>query len=558
MLIQVLHDWRLLFICSLGAIVTILLSATVASRPAAIITKRVALSTSIHHIFFMITRFANIFYLPLLANFVDKAEITHNSGLLVFQLRMIIIACSVGSLFAWLLLPTFIELFKKAIMAVERNESMVKVLFKLILPKNWKYIFGSFRVPNNFGVSLLKTEGVPIGFLIINVIGQAIWTVGVLCAMYASFIKPEYATSSILLSGLVNAFAAIIFSVLVDPKSSLITDQAIAGQRPERHVYIVAIFLSAGNLLGAILAQFFLEPGARLIMYAASYINEGVGANLLFIILINVVVTLLASTAVVSRISSVITKRVATAIAVYNLFFLVTRLAQQIYAPLIGAIVDSAGVHSKAIGVIVDSVEFQHKIRMLEGEFRWVIFGATIGVAIGWLLIPTFVEIFNKAIWGMDKYGSFPALFIRLFRINSLKRVVSCFKRPSLLGVKLNQIKLIPQSFLYYNIFVVAIYTIGVMAAAFSSVFTEAERTATLLSSVINGVATILLGIVVDPLSSLITDQAVAGKRPAHHVNIMAVFLIAGTLLGTILSQVLLMPSVKIIAWAAGVVDKLF
>ena len=105
--IVLLKDPRLLFICILAALVSMLTCATVASRPAAITTKRVAMAFTIYSIFFMITRFANLFYLPLLGAYVDKAEKLGDLTILLTQIRLVIFAACIGSLLAWLLLPTF-------------------------------------------------------------------------------------------------------------------------------------------------------------------------------------------------------------------------------------------------------------------------------------------------------------------------------------------------------------------------------------------------------------------------------------------------------------------
>jgi len=130
---------------------------------------------------------------------------------------------------------------------------------------------------------------------------------------------------------------------------------------------------------------------------------------------------------------------------------------------------------------------------------------------------------------------------------------------PSALGVKLSDLKEIPKNFLIANILVISVHTVGVMAATYASaLMPEYARTATLLSSIVNGVATILLGIVVDPTCALITDQAVAKKRPEKHVRIMAVYLVGGMFLGTLLSQVIFIPCVYIIKLACTVLTGIF
>ena len=544
-----LHDWKLSFILIVSGVVTLLTSSTVASRPAAVKTGQVAMSMTIYQIFFMMTRFANLFYLPILGSYIDKATTTGNTDDLLLQIRTIIIGSCIGAAMAWILLPTLVNLFTKGINALDTYGSMIKVLLKTIHPSKWKTILQCITKPSNYKVSMFKLEGVPAGFLLFNIFATAIWTIGVLCAMYASALNEEYARTAVLLSGLVNALAAIMFSVIVDPKAALITDEVIAGKRPEKHVYITAVFLMAGNLIGTLISQFFLLPGVKVICFATDYINKNdsaSGGSLYFVVFAAITVSILASTNVVSRISAVMTKRVATAIAIYNFFFLITRLAQQVYAPIVGSIVDMSIKHNQ--------------FDLLESRLRFIVLGTSIGAAIGWLLMPTFINVYCKAIRGMEKYGSLPSMFLQIIITPRYwLSIIKTLAPPSALGVTLSDLKEIPKNFLIANVIVISIHTVGVMAATYASaLMPEHARTATLLSSIVNGVATILLGIVVDPTCALITDQAVAEKRPKKHVKIMAVYLIGGMLLGTLLSQVIFIPCVYIIKFACIILTKIF
>jgi hypothetical protein len=544
---ELLTDWRLLFIAFLAGVVTLLTSTTVATRPAAITTRRVAMAFSIFSIFFMITRFANFFYSPILGIYVDRAVKTGDMTLLLMQIRVVLVGCLAGAILSWFLLPTLIEIYCRGIRSLERQQSIIKVFVRLLWPGRWIHIITAFRKPSNLGVSLFNLEGVPPGFLILNALGSGVWTVGVLCAMYVSALHPESARTAVLLSGLVNSVAAIFFSMVVDPKASLITDQAIAGSRPEKQVIITAVFLTLGNIAGAFLAQIFLLPGVRAIEWATLALSgRELGGSVILLVAMAIIVTMKASTTVAARIAAVITGRVATAIAIYNFFFLITRLAQQIYAPIIGSLVD----------VALRTNQFS----LLEGRIRWVILGCSIGALLGWIFMPTFVEVYRKAINGMERFGSLPRLLaVTCFKSSSWGAVISCLRRPTLFGVRFSDVKLIPRNFLIGNVIVISIHTVGVMAATYASALCpEFARTATLLSAVVNSVATIVLSMIVDPITALITDEAVAQKRPLQHVKIMAVFLAAGTLLGTLLSQVIFIPAAKLIEFCSIMMTKIF
>lgn len=64
----------------------------------------------------------------------------------------------------------------------------------------------------------------------------------------------------------------------------------------------------------------------------------------------------------------------------------------------------------------------------------------------------------------------------------------------------------------------------------------------------INGIAAILLTLLIDPKSAIITDQALRGKRPYGDVKALVVLLITSKFVGTLLGQVLFIPAAKVIA----------
>lgn len=555
-----LHDPRLCFIVLLSAAVSMLTTLNVAARPAAVQTGRVALAFTISSLFFMFTRFANLFYAPLLATYVgqavtaQKVDPVHSGDALVLlyaQIQWVVVGAGFGTLIAWMLLPSFIQMYKNGIASMQHRQSMLKVLLRLTRPGGWRTLLRSFRLPELLGVRLFALEGVPADFLIVNVLATAIWTVGALCALMASALDPRYESTALLLSGLVNAFAAIAFSVLVDPKAALITDQAVHGERPEKQVRITAVHLSAGNFLGACLGLAVLWPGTKLILWAAAGIGSSAISDVGLVVALNALVTLLASTTVASRVSAVVTRRVATAIAVYNLFFLVTRLMQQVYMPVLGS--------------LGDHVKDQHlPIESLLPPFRMIVLGASIGAGVAMLLLPTFVEIYNAAIRALDRLGSIPLLFLALLNPRTWPAVLRCLRLPSFFGVKLSDLRgadpPIPYAFIVGNMVVNSIITIGGMAAVYAGTRLALSpdlseqamaRAATLLSSVVNGLATITLSVVVDPTSALITDQCVKGERPLRHIYITAAFLLGGMFIGTLLSQVLFLPAVWLITQAA-------
>ncbi|MCA9781548.1 MAG: DUF2837 family protein, partial [Candidatus Eremiobacteraeota bacterium] len=109
--------------------------------------------------------------------------------------------------------------------------------------------------------------------------------------------------------------------------------------------------------------------------------------------------------------------------------------------------------------------------------------------------------------------------------------------------------------FLIGNVIVLTFLTVGQLAAIYAgaALAPEVARTATLLSPLINGVATITLSIIVDPGCATIVDDAIKGERELEDVETMTFWLALGSVIGTSLAQLLFLPG----AWFIGEIAKL-
>lgn len=540
-------DSTLLLICIVAATVSMLSSLGIAARPAAARTSRVMLAFTIASLCFLFTRFANLFYGPLLGKFVDAAERTGNLGQLESQLYAVLLASALGTVAAWALLPSFVELYQKAILSLEHRGKLWAVLFRLFDPSVWRDIASSLRPPGNLGVTLFQLQGVPKGFLVINIAATAIWSVGLLAAILVSAQVPEMAQTAVLLSGAVNAMAAIAFSVWVDPQAAIITDQAVAGERPKKHIDIIAVHLALGNILGGFLGLLLLHPAAAVIRLATRTLGsqgEVLSQQIWPIVLLNLLFALLASTTHVSRVSAVRTKRAATAVAVFNLFFLVARMGQQVISPLLGSLSDFFTEHDLPL------IELAHLLRV-------VLFGTTLGSLLALLLLPSLIALFDALVKAADRRGSLHTVLYSALNPKRWMAIRTCFVRPSLLSLSRGDLKRIPRSLVLSSVLVVSTHTVGLVAAVYAgAVLPELQRTASLLSSVVNGFATVLLGILIEPSIALMTEEALREKRPTEDIYALAFLLVLSMFVGTLLSQCLMEPAKNLIVECTLLLDK--
>ena len=240
------------------------------------------------------------------------------------------------------------------------------------------------------------------------------------------------------------------------------------------------------------------------------------------------------------RLAGAHTKQIATSISFVNIAFLVARMSNMFQAPLLGAMVDQA----IRMGTEADLIQ----------SFRLIILAAFGGNLLGTILTPSMAYIFVQAIHVFEREGSIPKLIKAAFRPRNIWQIIRNLRLPSLKYFRGISLKSIPRTFLYLNILMVAIYAVGVLASLLAGAFLPDQRaTAVQLSGIVNGVATVLLAIMVDPTGAHITDQAVHGKRSLNDVWSMVFFMQAGRLIATlILAQLILWPAARYIMTVTG------
>ena len=100
----------------------------------------------------------------------------------------------------------------------------------------------------------------------------AIYTIGVLSALFASLIAPERASTSIMASGLINGVATILLTIFIDPKISILADDVINQRGSYTNLKGASLMMVVSRLFGTILAQFLFIPGAEYIAWFTKFI----------------------------------------------------------------------------------------------------------------------------------------------------------------------------------------------------------------------------------------------------------------------------------------------
>lgn len=256
---------------ALNCVVQSLSIAAYAARLAGARSGRVATAISLFNMFATSSRFAQMLYTPLLGSLSDRAASGSLDGY-QWQLRAIVFAGTIGAILGTLAVPTFVMLYLRAIRSLERRGNVIKAFIRLFVPRTAVAVVKDVK----FGVATrlrdLSFRNVPKDVLVLNVLVTSVYGIGVVAAAYASVLHPQAARTAVLSSGLVNGIATIAYNVVVDPTAALITDRTVRGERSIDDVKALVTGLSFSAILGFLLSQFLLVPGAIAIAYAAQLI----------------------------------------------------------------------------------------------------------------------------------------------------------------------------------------------------------------------------------------------------------------------------------------------
>ncbi len=251
--------------------------------------------------------------------------------------------------------------------------------------------------------------------------------------------------------------------------------------------------------------------------------------------LINLITTLSYSV----RIVGIRTGRIAVSFALFNILVLVSRTANGFQAPLLASTIEK-NINSGIGANILD--------------FRMIVLSCTVATVIGGLLIPTFQRILSIAVDKFSIYKSVPKVVLYGFTKSGIASIRENIVIPSSKNLKKIDLKYeFPWKVFIMNIIAVAIITIGVLSSLYAGYFNpEFRTTASSLSAIINGVATILMFVFIDPFLSVMTDDVVLGKTSESLFRKYIVYMVFARVIGTVLAQFMLVPSARIIALIAG------
>jgi hypothetical protein len=260
--------------------------------------------------------------------------------------------------------------------------------------------------------------------------------------------------------------------------------------------------------------------------------------NLAILCALAFVIHLVGTLAYAARIAGIRTGHIASALTLFNLLILVSRTSNSFQAPFLAKRIETALSLSTA---------------PLRSDFQFILASAALATAAGALLVPSAQRLLARAVgilqvqrslWRVLCHGLHPQRLLLLRRYVVLPRLEN-FRFVKTRGG-------LSWPILGLNAFAVALWTVGVFAALYAGALEPAFRvTCSNLSSIINGAATIIMFLILDPQLSLLTDD-VAQRRVSDCTFRAAVTSLVGArFAGVLLAQFLLVPAAILIAHVA-------
>jgi len=256
---------QIIIVLVLTLIINIITTLSYSVRIVGIRTGRIAISFALFNILVLISRTANGFQAPLLAKAVEddiKSGILDN----IEPFRYVILSCTLGTVIGAFLIPTFQRVLSKAVLNFSIYKSIPNLIIHGFSKTGVLYFKESLTIPVKENITQIQIDkDFPWKIFILNVVAVAILTIGVLSAVYASYLNPDYRTTASNLSAFINGFATILMFTFIDPHLSVITDDVVVGKCSETTFRKYIVYMVIARLFGTLLAQILFFPCAEIL-----------------------------------------------------------------------------------------------------------------------------------------------------------------------------------------------------------------------------------------------------------------------------------------------------
>src|SRR4051812_36185238 len=187
---------QVIIVLILTFLINLITTLSYSVRIVGIRTGRIAISFALFNILVVISRTANGFQAPLLAKTVEndiRAGILGNTEMF----RLIILSCTLATMVGAFLILTFQRVLSKAVVSFSYHKSMARLVMHGFSKAGVLYFKDSIAIPTRENITSIDVRAeFPWRIFILNSLAVAILTIGVLSAVYASYINPVYRTTA--------------------------------------------------------------------------------------------------------------------------------------------------------------------------------------------------------------------------------------------------------------------------------------------------------------------------------------------------------------------------
>ncbi len=261
--------------------------------------------------------------------------------------------------------------------------------------------------------------------------------------------------------------------------------------------------------------------------------------QIVVVLILTFVIHLISTLSYSVRIVGIRTRKIAISFALFNIMVLISRTSNSFQAPLLAKWIENN------INIGINPGAF---------EMRLIILSTTFATIFGGILIPTFQRILSKGVNRFSIHKSVPRLILHGFTKSGINQFKDNIKLPDKNNFIMNTSIWInfPIKIFIYNVIAVAILTVGVLSSLYAGfIEPDLRTTSSTLSSVVNGFATILMFVFIDPYLSGLTDDVIEGKFSESAFRKTIRFMVISRFIGTIAAQVLLIPFSEFITYIA-------
>lgn len=263
-------DFQLAIICALTFSIQLIGALAYAARIAGVRTGRIAMSFALFNVLVLLSRLSNGFLGPFLASRIEDALAAGTGGHLLGDFRLVLASATGATIIGTLMVPTVQRWFCTAIGEFQEHRSIARLLLHAFARGGIGYLKRTATPPRLTHLSdLAKPRGVSLKVILLNVVAQALLTVGVVASLYAGYLYPDYRVTAAQLSAVVNGAATLMLFILIDPQLSVMTDDVVAGKVSEPVFRRTIVWLSLSRIAGTLLAQALFLPAAWLVVSAA-------------------------------------------------------------------------------------------------------------------------------------------------------------------------------------------------------------------------------------------------------------------------------------------------